>query len=115
MNLKYIFKIIHADEWKKIKETGTYSGSSKDIEDGYIHFSGEDQVKGTLEKYYSKQENLVVLKVETLKLDHLIWEQASDGNMFPHLYSSLDLSNVVDEFEITLNDNGIHELPDNFN
>ena len=63
----------------------------------------------------SKQENLVLLKVETLKLDHLIWEQASDGNMFPHLYSSLDLSNVVDEFEITLNDNGIHELPDNFN
>ena len=90
-------------------------GSSKDIADGYIHFSGEDQVKGTLEKYYSKQENLVLLKVETLKLDHLIWEKASDGNMFPHLYSSLDLSNVVDEFEINLTDNGIHELQDNFN
>ena len=115
MNLKYIFKIIKLDEWQKVKQSKTYLGSSKDIEDGYIHFSGEDQVKGTLEKYYSKQENLVILKVETLKLDHLIWEQASDGNMFPHLYSSLDLSNVVDEFEITLNDNGIHELPDNFN
>ena len=115
MNLKYIFKIIDVDEWKKIKQSKVYSGSSKDIEDGYIHFSGEDQVKRTLEKYYSSQKNLVLLKVETLKLDHLIWEQASDGNMFPHLYSSLDLSNVVDEFEITLNDNGIHELPDNFN
>ena len=106
MNLKYIFKIITIDEWQK---------ASKDIKDGYIHFSGEDQVKGTLEKYYSKQKDLVLLKVETLKLDHLIWEQASDGSMFPHLYSSLDLSNVIDEFEITLNDNGIHQLPDNFN
>ena len=115
MNLKYIFKIIKLDEWQKVKKSKTYLGSSKDIEDGYIHFSGEDQVKGTLEKYYSKQENLILLKVETLKLDHLIWEQASDGNMFPHLYSSLDLSNVVDEFEINLTDNGIHELPDNFN
>ncbi len=114
MNLKYIFKIIDVNEWQKIREIGTYSGSLKDIEDGFIHFSGEDQVKGTLEKYYSKQKNLVLLKVETLKLDNLIWEQASDGNMFPHLYSSLDLSNVVDEFEITLNSNGIHELPDNF-
>ena len=114
MNLKYIFKIIDVDEWQKIKDAGAYSGSSKDIEDGFIHFSGEDQVKGTLEKYYSKQKNLVLLKVETLKLDHLIWEQASDGNMFPHLYSLLDLSNVVDEFEITLDSNGIHELPDNF-
>ena len=100
---------------KKLNNQRLIWGSSKDIEDGYIHFSGEDQVKGTLEKYYSKQENLVLLKVETLKLDHLIWEQASDGNMFPHLYSSLDLSNIVDEFEINLSDKGIHELPDNFN
>ena len=114
MNLKYIFKIIDIDEWQKVKDSGTYSGSSKDIEDGFIHFSGEDQVKETLEKHYSKQKNLVLLKVETLKLDHLIWEQASDGNMFPHLYSSLDLSNVVDEFEITLDNNGIHKLPDSF-
>jgi len=115
VNLKYIFKIIDVKEWQKVKQSETYLGSSKDIEDGYIHFSGEDQVKGTLEKYYSKQENLVLLKVETLKLDHLIWEQASDGNMFPHLYSSLDLSNIVDEFEINLSDKGIHELPGNFN
>ena len=111
MNLKYIFKIIDVKEWQKVKQSETYLGSSKDIEDGYIHFSGEDQVKGTLEKYYSKQENLVLLKVETLKLDHLIWEQASDGNMFPHLYSSLDLSNVVDEYEITIGDDGSHNLP----
>ena len=115
MNLKHIYKIIDTNEWQKVKEQRTYSGSSKDIQDGFIHFSGEEQVKGTLEKHYSKQKNLVLLKVETLKLDHLIWEQASDGNMFPHLYSSLDLSNVVDEFEITLSDDGTHKLPDNFN
>ena len=114
MNLKYIFKIIHKDEWQKVKESGAYSGSSKDIKDGFIHFSAEEQVKGTLEKYYSKQINLVLLKVETLKLDHLIWEQASDGNMFPHLYSSLDLSNVVSEFKISLRDDGSHILPANF-
>ena len=114
MNLKYIFKIIDVNEWQKVREIGTYSGSLKDIEDGFIHFSGEDQVKGTLEKYYSKQKNLVLLKVETLKLDHLIWEQASDGSMFPHLYSSLELSNIVDEFEISLDKDGIHKLPDTF-
>ena len=111
MNLKYIFKIIDKDEWQKVRESGSYSGSSKDIKDGFIHFSAEEQVKGTLEKYYSKQINLVLLKVETLKLDHLIWEQASDGNMFPHLYSSLDINNVVDEFKISLGDNGTHVLP----
>ena len=114
MNLKYIFKIIDIKDWQKVKISGSYSGSSKDIEDGFIHFSGEDQVKGTLEKYYSKQKNLVLLKVETLNLDHLIWEQASDGNMFPHLYSSLDLANVAHEYEIILQDDGSHKLPDSY-
>ena len=113
MNLKYIFKIIDKDEWQKVKESGAYSGSSKDIKDGFIHFSAEEQVKGTLEKYYSKQENLVLLKVETLNLDHLIWEQASDGNMFPHLYSSLDLTNVVNEYQISIGEDGSHNLPKN--
>ena len=112
MNLKYIFKIIDVNEWQKIKVKGTYAGSSKDIEDGFIHFSGEEQVKETLEKYYPNQKNLVLLKVDTLKLDNLIWEQASDGNMFPHLYSSLDLTNVVNEFEINLDKDGKHKLPD---
>ena len=111
MNLKFIYKIINADELKEAKSSGTYSGSSKDIQDGYIHFSGEEQVEGTLKKYYTNQKDLILLKVKTLKLDHLIWEQASDGNMFPHLYSPLDLSNVVEEYEISLQDDGNHKLP----
>ena len=114
MNLKYIYKIINNDELQKAKLSGTYSGSSKDIEDGYIHFSGQDQVEGTLEKYYKEQQNLILLKIETLSLDHLVWEQASDGNFFPHLYSSLDLANVADEYEIILKDDGSHKLPDSY-
>ena len=114
MNLKYIFKIIDNDEWQKVKNSGTYSGSFKDIEDGYIHFSGQDQVEGTLQKYYKGERNLTLLKIETLNLDHLVWEQASDGNFFPHLYSSLDLTNVVAEYEIILQDDGNHKLPDSY-
>ena len=108
MNLKYIYKIIHNDEWQKAKKSGLYSGSTKDLEDGYIHFSDEEQIEGTLKKYYSNKKNLILLKVDTLKLDNLLWEQSSDGNMFPHLYSSLDIKNVISENEIILNDNGNH-------
>ena len=113
MNLKFIYKICTKLELQKSKDKGHFIGSQKDLEDGFIHFSGEEQVKGTLEKYYSKQKNLVLLKVETLKLDHLIWEQASDGNMFPHLYSSLDISNVVNEYQISIGEDGSHNLPTN--
>ena len=56
--------------------------------------------------------NLLLLKVKTINLEHLLWEQASDGNMFPHLYSSLNISEVVEELEIVL-DNNNHILPTN--
>ena len=114
MNLKYIYKIIHNDEWQKAKKSGLYSGSTKDLEDGYIHFSDEKQIEGTLKKYYLNKKNLLLLKIDTLKLDHLLWEQASDGNMFPHLYSTLDIKNVVSEYEIIVNEDGTHILPNNY-
>ena len=114
MNFKFVYKICTKSEWEDVKNKGQLTGSKKDLEDGYIHFSVEDQVEGTLKKFYCNQKDLILLKIETLKLDHLIWEQASDGNMFPHLYSSLDISNVVDEFEIILRDDGSHILPANF-
>ena len=100
MNLEFIFKIIDKDEWQKAKQTGTYGGSKKDIEDGYIHFSEEDQVEETLRRHYPKKENLLLLKVNAFKLEHLLWEQASNGDMYPHLYSPLDIANVEEEFEL---------------
>ena len=87
MNLKFIYKICTKLELQKSKDKGYFIGSKKD---------------------------LILLKVDTLKLDHLIWEQASDGNMFPHLYSSLDLNNIVKEFEIHLAEDGTHVLPHKF-
>ena len=114
MNFKFIYKICTESEWQEAKNKGQLIGTKKDIEDGFIHFSGDKQVSGILKKFYQNQKNLILLKVDTLKLDHLIWEQASDGNMFPHLYSSLDMNRVVDEFTISLGDNGSYVLPDNF-
>tara|TARA_S200000501_G_scaffold251743_1_gene235900 strand:+ start:970 stop:1320 length:351 start_codon:yes stop_codon:yes gene_type:complete len=112
MNLKHIFKILDKEEWNNAKKDGNFSGSSKDIKDGYIHFSEEEQVQETLKKYYYKQENLILLKVHTLNLEHLVWENGSNGDMYPHLYSTLDIENVEDEFELILNKDGTHQLPD---
>ena len=110
MNLEFIFKIIDKDEWNRAKKKGIYSGSSTDIKDGYIHFSEKEQIQETLKKHYPKQENLILLKVQTLKLEHLLWEQASNGSMYPHLYSELDVKNVTEEYKISFNENRIHFL-----
>ena len=112
MNLEFVFKVIEKEEWLKAKEDGIFYGSSKDINDGYIHFSEEDQVEETLKKHFPNKENLVLLRVNAFKLEHLLWEQASNGDMYPHLYSPLDTSTVVNEYELSLNEDGSYQLPD---
>ena len=111
MNLKYIYKIIDKNEWALAKDKGVYLGSKKDLEDGYIHFSEQFQIAGTLEKFFKGQENLLLLKINTDKLEHLLWEQASDGNMFLHLYSPLEMNNLIEEYEINKDDKGNFILP----
>ena len=111
MDFEFIYKICTKGEWLKAKKDGKFVGSNKDIEDGFIHFSNKDQLKGILSKYFLNQKDLVLLKVEALKLNNLIYEQASDGNMFPHLYDHLDISNVCNDYEININEDGNHILP----
>ena len=53
----------------------------------------------------------MLLKIQTLKLNNLVWEQTSDGNMFPHLYSALDILSVCNEYDIIINKDGTHILP----
>ena len=114
MDFKFIYKICTIEEWEKAKSEDKFFGSKKDLEDGYIHFSDKEQVKGTLSKFFSNRKNLILLKIETINLKNLIYETASDGNMFPHLYSFLDIVNVIDEYKILLDDNGSHILPLDF-
>ena len=85
------------DNFREIK---LWQGTKKDIEDGFIHFSNRDQVEKVLKKYYSNQKNLFLLKIKTSKLEKLIWEDLGNGEKFPHLYSSLNIENVVDQKEI---------------
>ena len=111
MDFKYVYKICTKEEWEEAKKNGKFEGSKKDKEDGFIHFSNESQLKGTLEKFFFKQKNLLLLKLNALKLNNLIYEQASDGNMFPHLYEPFKISHVISEYKIETSEKGFHKLP----
>ena len=111
MDFKYVYKICTYAEWEEAKEKGKYEGSKKDKEDGFIHFSDKEQLKGTFRNFFSKQKNLILLKIDALKLKNLIYEQASDGNMFPHLYEPFEISNVVTEYTIEIGESGYHNIP----
>jgi len=114
MKFQFVYKICSKSDWLIAKHNKKFHGTKKDIEDGFIHFSDKKQVQGTLKKHYFNHENLILLKINALKLVNLVWEQASDGNMFPHLYSHLEIASVCDVYDLIMNEDGSHKLPSDY-
>ena len=97
-----IYKICSQKEWQNAKKIGVYKGSKDDLRDGFIHFSSEKQVEGTLNKHFVGQKNLILLDVDVSLLPEaaLKWEISRNGEKFPHLYSELNLDAVINVQEI---------------
>ena len=107
----FIYKICPAPLWKKAEQAGVFSGSGIDLTDGFIHFSTADQTAQTAHLHFSGQGDLVLVKVATVSLD-LKWEASRGGDLFPHLYSDLPLTAVVEVTPMPLDSEGNHILPD---
>ena len=109
----FIYKICLIDEWENAKKMGEFRGTKKDLIDGYIHFSKKEQLNSTLKKHFFNQNMLVLLKVEVLNLENLKWEKSQTEDIFPHLYSILELKNIKNVFKIILSSDGKYKLPSN--
>ena len=90
-----LFHIIDSTDWTTAKEQGTYTPASLDAE-GFIHLSAEQQVAGTVERFYQGQADLLLLEIDPNRLRaSLQYDQAGDHGVFPHLYGALNLEAVV--------------------
>ena len=91
-----IYKILRLVEWRAFEAAGRFEGSPDDLRDGFIHFSSEEQVAGTLAKYFSGEREVMILSVDPGPLgDALRWEASRNGALFPHLYGVLSMKDVV--------------------
>jgi uncharacterized protein (DUF952 family) len=108
-----IYKIVDSPSWHSAIATGQFNGAAIDLQDGFIHFSTANQVAETLQKYFAGRSDLLLICVDAQRLgDSLKWEVSRGGDHFPHLYASLPISAVVDQFDLPLLDDGRHRLPD---
>src|ERR1043166_3797798 len=88
-----IYKISPRADWEQVGDV--YRGSADDKRDGFIHFSTAAQLRGTLEKHYARQTDLVLIAVDETALGSAVrFEASRDGALFPHLYGILPLSAV---------------------
>ena len=106
----FIYKICKEDDWNNAEKIGKFKGTKKDLNDGYIHFSKKNQINSTLKKYFFNQGQLILIKVEVSNLKNLRWERSQTEELYPHLYSTLNLENVKSTFKIALK-SGTHKLP----
>lgn len=90
-----IFKIIDAGTYGAAQKLGQFLGAEIDLKDGYIHFSTAEQVVETAQRHFAERHNLLLLAIsaEALGAD-LKWEPSRGGQLFPHLYGPLAITQV---------------------
>lgn len=94
-----IYHVATLADWQQAQETGTYTTSTygRTLEEvGFIHAARHDQVPGIRDVLYADvTEPLVVLEVETGRLDAEVREEEVGDEVFPHVYGPIPTSAVV--------------------
>ena len=90
-----IYHLVTATDWNAQRNNPAYEAASLAAE-GFIHLSTNEQVRGVWERYYRHVPDLLLLHVDPDKLTaDLRYEVATDNELFPHLYGSLNKDAVV--------------------
>lgn len=90
-----IYHIARVDDWVEAEAESVYRGGALCRADGFIHFSTARQVAGTLERFFSEDEDLLLLAAEVGALgDALKWESGPGGASYPHYYGALAIDKL---------------------
>ncbi len=108
-------KIVHIcleEDWQATQTAGEYQAYSLQTE-GFIHCSRPEQVVEVANRYYSGSANLLLLWIDPSQLAaELRWE-ASDGDVYPHVYGPINLNAIIQVTAFPPNADGVfRSLPD---
>lgn len=91
-----IYKILLPAEWAEFEAAGRFDGSPFDHSSGFIHCSSREQIGETALRFFGDTPALVVVALDAQVLgEDVRWEEAPDGDLFPHVYAPVPLSAVV--------------------
>ncbi|MCP9767989.1 DUF952 domain-containing protein [Lacihabitans sp. LS3-19] len=95
-----IFHVVKKAYWEKFENEAFYYPETFEAE-GFMHLSTENQVAGVLERYYVNQKDLILLSINDEILgDKLLYEKATNGEIFPHYYGQLPKDCISDVRQI---------------
>lgn len=106
-----IYKVMRPAELAEFETMERSSGSADDRRDGFIHFSLSSQLPATLARHFSGEDDLTLLGFESTDFGtDLKWEWSRGGDSFPHVYGTMELSQIRIRESVTLRPDG-HQLP----
>lgn len=94
-----IYHICLESAWKAQLGANSYSDPSLQSE-GFIHCSMKEQLESTLKRYFSNQNELVILEILPVGVaDMLRMEPAAESQeRFPHVYGPIPKSAILQIF-----------------
>ena len=112
LRVPFLYKIMSKQEWENAQAQGIYEGSDVDRRDGFIHLSAAHQVRATAQKHFPGKADLMLISVAQENLGpRLKWEASRGGDLFPHIYGTLQLDAMSEAVPLPLV-NGAHQFPE---
>jgi len=109
---RIIYHMSRGEEWAAAGRAGVYHGSAQDRDDGFIHFSTAAQIVESARRHRAGQDGLLLVMVDAERLgDRLRWEPAHSGDLFPHLYGPLRVTEAAGVRPLPLGPDGAHIFP----
>ncbi len=112
MQDKCVFKVLLPSELATLKRDGRFNGAPSDVAVGFIHMSTALQLGGTIEKHFNGVRDACILTVDVEALgEHVRWEVAKNGQIYPHLFGSLPFDAVLAYGPLERDETGAVQLP----
>lgn len=107
-----LYRLLPAADWRAAVAEGVYRGAAHDLRDGFIHLSTAEQVEDTAAKHYADVEDLMVLAVDSARIQgELKWEPARGGDLFPHVYGVIPVEAVLAAEPVNRDRDGAFTFP----
>jgi uncharacterized protein (DUF952 family) len=105
------YKVLTAADWAALN-AGTFLGTPVDLADGFIHLSTASQITETVDRHFAGQTDLIVTAIDLSALGATVrWEPSRRGQLFPHVYASLQPQVVLAWCPLERHDDGAVRLP----
>jgi uncharacterized protein (DUF952 family) len=109
-----VYKICSQTIWNAAMSKGIFEGATIDLTDGFIHLSTAAQAPVTASLFFKTGDDLILVEFEDQNLAGLKYEPSRGGELFPHIYGSIDTNLALSVFKLLRQADGNLKFPDGF-